>query len=102
MQTSQGNLLTRDDTMLGICQALGEDFGFNPNILRIALACALLWNPVAVIGGYLALGVVVAISRLAAPNKRAKQAAEAPVAEAARAVAEPVAEARQPELAKAA
>jgi phage shock protein PspC (stress-responsive transcriptional regulator) len=64
MQASQGNLVLRTDTLLGVCQALGDDFGFNPIFLRIAFAVSLLWNPTAVIVGYLALGVVVALSRL--------------------------------------
>lgn len=103
MQTAPSNLLARDDTMLGVCEALGEDFGFNPNLLRIALAAGLLWDPLAMIGLYLALGVVVLVSRLLAPNPRRAEtpasAVEMPaeVAPAASAAA-PVA----PELAAAA
>ena len=64
------NLITRDDTFLGICEALGEDFRFNANILRVALGVSLLWNPVAVIATYAGLGVIVAVSRWLAPNPR--------------------------------
>src|SRR3954465_14688311 len=64
------NLLLRDDTMLGVCQGLGEDFGFNPNWLRIAFAATLLVNPVAVVGTYLALGLLVATSHLLVPIRR--------------------------------
>jgi phage shock protein PspC (stress-responsive transcriptional regulator) len=64
MQASQGNLVLRTDTLLGVCQAIGDDFGFNPIFLRIAFAVSLLWNPTAVIVSYLALGVVVLLSRL--------------------------------------
>ena len=75
MQVSDRNPLTREDTLLGVCQAIGEDFGFNPIYLRVALAVCLLWNPTAVIAAYLSLGVAVLISRLVAPNpKRAKRA----------------------------
>ncbi len=70
MQASHGNLILRTDTLLGVCQAIADDFGFNPIYLRIALAVSLLWNPTAVIGGYLALGVVVMLSRLIFPNPR--------------------------------
>jgi phage shock protein C len=68
MQATQSNTLFREDTMLGVCEALGQDFGFNPIFLRIGLGVSLLWNPVAVIGVYLGLGVIVALSRLAVPN----------------------------------
>ena len=66
MQTA-GNLLTRDDTFLGVCQGLGEDLGINPQYLRAALAVALFVNPLAVIAGYAALGLVVAGARWAFP-----------------------------------
>jgi phage shock protein C len=78
MQDETTNLLLRDDTMLGVCQGLGEDFGFNPLWLRIVFAAALIWNPVYDIGAYLALGSAVLLSRLIVRNPRpAKAAAEA-------------------------
>jgi phage shock protein PspC (stress-responsive transcriptional regulator) len=54
--------MTRDDTLLGICEGIGHDFGFNPLWLRLAFAVTLLFSPVAVIGTYLALGLVVALT----------------------------------------
>ena len=81
MTSENGNLFTRDDTMLGVCEGLGEDLGFNPNWLRAALGAGLIWNPVAMIGIYLGLGVVVLFTRLVMPNPRRKAAA--PSAEAA-------------------
>jgi phage shock protein PspC (stress-responsive transcriptional regulator) len=75
MQSAQPNLLARDDTLLGVCQALGEDFGFNPQYLRAAFAVVLLWNPAVVVGTYLAAGMVVALSRWASPNPRPAVAA---------------------------
>ena len=60
---SRPNILTRDDTLFGVCEALGEDFGFNPLYLRVTLAVGLLWNPVAVIAFYAAAGALVALSR---------------------------------------
>lgn len=77
MQQSIGNVLTRDDTFFGICEALGEDFRFNAQYLRIALAIAFFFSPVATIGGYAALGIVVAVSRIVAPNPRIEAPAEA-------------------------
>ncbi len=60
----------RDDTFLGVCEAIGQDFGFNPNWLRIALAAGLLWNAEAIVGIYFGLGILVAISRLVFPRPR--------------------------------
>jgi len=76
----------RDHTILGVCEALGEDFGFNPLFLRIPLATLVLWNFVAAIGIYLALGVAVALSRLIFPAARpaaVPQLAPAPAVPAA-------------------
>lgn len=70
MQTEQTPLLLRDDTMFGVCQALGEDFGFNPNWLRVALAVGLLFSPMATVLGYAAMAPVVLLSRWLAPNPR--------------------------------
>ena len=87
-------LFRRDDTFLGVCQALGEDFGFNPVFLRVAFAAPLIFAPVLVIEIYLGLGVVVLLSRLLAPRPRRKAlpqpveagiAAEAPAVPAAEA-----------------
>ena len=61
MQTA--NLLTRDDTFFGVCEALGTDLGFSPNILRVVFGVAVMWNPALVIGIYVALGAVVFASR---------------------------------------
>ncbi|HLL29941.1 MAG TPA: PspC domain-containing protein [Allosphingosinicella sp.] len=70
MQTSPIPVYARDHTLLGICEALGEDFGVSPLLFRVPLAVCLLFNPLAVVGVYAALGAVVAISRLLAPNPR--------------------------------
>ena len=66
---TQPNLLFRNDTILGVCEAIGQDFGFHPNWLRVALALTFYFNPVAVIGTYVALGVLVAVTRWIAPNQ---------------------------------
>ena len=77
MQNVQPSLFARDDTFFGVCQGLGEDLGISPNLLRLALAPALFFNPVATIGGYAAAGLLVLLSRKLFPNPRA--GAEAPV-----------------------
>lgn len=60
----------RSDTFLGVCEAIGQDLGFNANWLRVLFGSLLLWNPAAVIGAYLGLGVVVAVSRWYFPVAR--------------------------------
>jgi len=63
-------LFNRPDTMLGICEGIGREFGFHPNFLRIALAVPLVWNPLFAVGIYLALGAALVISRLVMPARR--------------------------------
>ena len=63
------NLVFRNDTILGVCEAIGQDFGFNPNWMRIAFCAAIYWNPGLVMGAYLALGVMVAATRYAFPDR---------------------------------
>jgi len=70
MQRSQPSLIARDDTFFGVCAGLGEDFGFNPNYLRVAFAVLMFFNPLAAFGVYAAAGAVVLFSRLIAPNPR--------------------------------
>ena len=75
MQASHPNLVLRDDTLLGVCQAIGDDFGFNPLWLRIIFASGLIWNPVYDISAYLALGAIVLVSRLIVRTPRQPRAA---------------------------
>lgn len=88
MQGSKANLFMRDDTFFGVCEAIGEDFGFNPIFLRVALGVSLLWNPVAVLIAYVGLALLVMTSRLLYPNPKPAAADEA-----RRASADPMAEA---------
>ncbi len=67
MHTVPPSLIARPHTVLGVCEGIGEDLGFNPVILRIAFASGIFFAPMAVVGVYLALGVVVAASRWAFP-----------------------------------
>ncbi len=59
--------IRRPHTILGVCEALGEDFGFNPLYLRIAFATGLFFSATWVIAAYLGLGLAVAVSRWVSP-----------------------------------
>lgn len=60
----------RTHNILGVCEGIGEDFGFNPIILRVILAAGVLVNAEIAIGAYFALGAVVLASRLLFPRPR--------------------------------
>ena len=70
------NVLTRDDSFFGVCQAIGDDFGFDPTWLRVAFSVPVIWSPTGVAIAYVALGSVVLLSRLLFPNPRRKKAAK--------------------------
>ena len=63
----------RSHTILGVCEAIGEDFGFNPIFLRVPFAASVLVSPLWAIGSYLALGLVVLASRLFFPKANPAQ-----------------------------
>lgn len=67
-QENQVALPLRSHTIFGVCEAIGEDFGFNPIFLRVPFAAIVLWSPLAAIGAYLALGAIVLLSRLLFPK----------------------------------
>lgn len=60
----------RAHTILGVCEAIGEDFGFNPVLLRIPLAASVIVSPMWAIVTYVALGAVVLLSRVLFPKPR--------------------------------
>jgi phage shock protein C len=72
MQLSQQTLFSRHDTFLGICEGLGQDFRFNANYLRLAFALGLLLSPVATLASYVAMGVLILVSRWIFPSHRAE------------------------------
>lgn len=85
MQTAAGSRYTalplRDHTILGVCEAIGEDFGFNPTYLRVPLAACVLVSLKYAVVAYFALGLVVLASRLLFPQPKivaAAAEAEAP------------------------
>lgn len=77
MQTN-ANLFTRHDTLFGVCEGLGQDLGVPPNLLRLAFAGLLFFSPLAAIGVYAGLGVLVLATRLLFPS-RAQAAHAEPV-----------------------
>lgn len=77
MHPRRPNLFTRDDTMFGVCQGIGEDLGFNPNYLRAALPLLLFVFPVATIIGYLLAGLVVFTVHSVMPSKWVERPAPA-------------------------
>jgi phage shock protein PspC (stress-responsive transcriptional regulator) len=83
LQTEQRSipLPLRVHTIFGVCEAIGEDFGFNPVFLRVPLAAMVLYSPLIAIGAYFALGAVVLLSRLLFPQP--KQADQAVINESA-------------------
>jgi phage shock protein C len=60
----------RDHTILGVCEAIGEDFGINPLWLRVPLAASVLVSLKYAIAAYLLLGVIILGSRLLFPNPK--------------------------------
>lgn len=74
MDSETTNLFQRRDTFFGICEAVGQDFGFNPLWLRLAFVAPLFFFPVQTFAGYFGLGVVVLASRLLFPAKTASSA----------------------------
>lgn len=96
MQTAMPSVFARDHTLLGVCEALGEDLGFNPVFLRLAFALGLFIHPVAVLAAYAGLGLLVAFTRLVAPNPRRPATIQEEVA------AEPEVAQAEPEMALAA
>src|SRR3546814_2925740 len=75
MDSETTNLFRRRDTFFGICEAVGQDFGFNPLYLRLAFIAPLFFFPVQTFAAYFALGLVVLASRLIFPAKTAGQSA---------------------------
>jgi phage shock protein PspC (stress-responsive transcriptional regulator) len=69
------NLFLRHDTILGVCQGLGEEFGVSPTYFRLVFAGLFYFSPLWVVGTYVLLGLGIALARWLAP---AQPAATAP------------------------
>ena len=76
-QENQVALPLRSHTIFGVCEAIGEDFGFNPTFLRIPLAASVVVSPLWAIATYFALGAIVLASRLLFPAATAASSAPA-------------------------
>lgn len=72
-QENQVALPLRSHTILGVCEAVGEDFGFNPVFLRIPFAASVVYSPLLAIGTYFALGALVLASRMLFPRAKATE-----------------------------
>ncbi|MBT2188377.1 PspC domain-containing protein [Sphingobium nicotianae] len=75
MQTYQPSIFGRSDTMLGICQAIGDDLGFHANYLRAAFAVGVFFSFWTALAVYLGVGAVVLASRLVYRSPRKPQPA---------------------------
>lgn len=80
-QENQVALPLRSHTILGVCEAVGEDFGFNPVLLRVPFAAMVLYSAVWAIGAYFALGAVVLASRFFFPRPKTTAVIKAPAVE---------------------
>ena len=78
-------IFDRPETIFGVCESLGDDFGISGNWFRAALFPLLVWQPLWTVVGYLLLAGLVLASRLIFPDVRADSVAAAaePTEEAA-------------------
>lgn len=74
---ASANVFLRNDTIFGVCEAIGEDFGFHANFLRVPLAALVIFSPFAALGLYAALGLAVLAARLLFPARRRSAASPA-------------------------
>jgi phage shock protein PspC (stress-responsive transcriptional regulator) len=92
MQNIQSSLIARSDTLFGVCEALGEDFGISANWFRLAFAAGVIFNLEYAVAAYAGVGVLVAISRFVFPRTRAATPVEAAPGEAPAAPAQTASE----------
>lgn len=74
MALPSSNLFRRDDTLLGICEGLGQDLGVNPLWIRLAFLPFLFVFPAYTIGAYLVIGLLVWASRSLFPSPASQSA----------------------------
>lgn len=68
-EATTSNVFLRHDTIFGTFETIGEEFGFNPNWLRVPLAASLLASPTGAIAFYIGLSLVVLVARFAFRSK---------------------------------
>ncbi|HJR83368.1 MAG TPA: PspC domain-containing protein [Sphingomicrobium sp.] len=74
MQTANEQALNSNpDSLFGVCQAIGEDFGFNPFFLRLGFLGLGFFSIPATVSAYALLGIGVAASRWLFPAKPKSQ-----------------------------
>ena len=61
---------SKPDNLFGVCAAIGEDLGFNPLWLRLALGAGILWNPLVMLATYGVMAAVVLGTRLLFPDSK--------------------------------
>ena len=71
--TNSTPLPLRSDTILGVCEAIGQDFGFNPNYLRLAFIAPLFFAPIPTFAAYFGLGALVGVTHLLVRDKPASE-----------------------------
>ena len=64
----------RNDTILGVCEALGQEFGVNANWFRFAFIAPLFFQPMLTIAVYFAVGAIIATTRWFLPRVTAQPA----------------------------
>lgn len=69
MTDTLATLFGRSDTFFGVCQAIGDDFGFNPDWLRMVLALPVIFNPWMSLVAYGVLAIAVVASRMLVPAR---------------------------------
>jgi len=77
------------DSLFGVCQSVGEDFGFNPFFLRLAFLGLGFFSIPVTIGAYALLGIGVAASRWLFPKVQSAPQASVEAPEAAELDREP-------------
>ena len=81
VQTANEQVLensSRPDSLFGVCESVGRDFGFNPLFLRLAFLSLGFFSIPASIGAYVLLGIGVAASRWLFPANPESQAENEP------------------------
>jgi phage shock protein PspC (stress-responsive transcriptional regulator) len=71
--TTPTPLPLRSDTILGVCEAIGRDFDFNPIWLRLAFIVPLFFAPMTSIGAYLGLALIVGLTNWFTPDRPASE-----------------------------
>ena len=76
------------DNLLGVCHAIGEDFGFNPIFLRIPLAVGIIVSAKWTLIAYAAMALAVLASHLLIRKPKARNVSAPVIAELAPATRE--------------